>query len=51
MLRFENLDVWKRDTALCVVMWRYFTGFKDFGFRAMESVTSTRKKPAVGFLS
>jgi hypothetical protein len=51
MLRFENLDVWKRDTALYVVMWRYFTGFKDFGFRAMESVTSTRKKPAVGFLS
>ena len=51
MLRFENLDVWKRGTALCVEMYRYFSGVKDFGFRDQitRSALSVPSNIAEGF--
>ena len=51
MLRFENLDVWKRGTALCVEMYRYFAGLKDFGFRDQitRSALSVPSNIAEGF--
>ena len=51
MLRFENLDVWKRGTALCVEMYRHFSGVKDFGFRDQitRSALSVPSNIAEGF--
>ncbi|WP_290522421.1 four helix bundle protein [Alcanivorax sp.] len=51
MLRFENLDVWKRGSALCVEMYRYFYGHKDFGFRDQitRSALSVPSNIAEGF--
>ena len=32
-MRFEDLDVWKKASRLCVSVYRHFSGLKDFGFR------------------
>jgi four helix bundle protein len=33
VLRFEDLEVWKRSSRLCADLYRYFRDTKDFGFR------------------
>ena len=33
MLRFEDLDVWKRSSRLCVSVYKELINCKDFGFK------------------
>ena len=33
MTRFENLDVWKRSSRLCVEIYKGLASCKDFGFK------------------
>lgn len=50
-MRFENLYVWQRGTALCVEMYRYFAGHRDFGFKDQitRSALSVPSNIAEGF--
>jgi len=33
ILKFEDLEVWKRSSRLCADLYKYFQDIKDFGFR------------------
>jgi len=32
-MRFEELDVWRRSARLSAELYKYFVGFRDYGFR------------------
>lgn len=32
-MRFEELDVWQRSARLSAELYKYFVGFRDYGFR------------------
>jgi len=33
ILKFEDLEVWKRSSRLCADLYKHFQNIKDFGFR------------------
>ena len=33
IVKFEDLDVWKRSSRLCAELYKHFRDVKDFGFR------------------
>ena len=33
ILKFEDLEVWKRSSRLCADLYKYFQDIRDFGFR------------------
>jgi four helix bundle protein len=39
-MRFEELDVWKRGTRLCVEIYRYLRELKDYGFKDQITLSS-----------
>jgi four helix bundle protein len=51
MIRFEDLEVWKRSKCLCVEIYRALKDLKDFGFkdRITRSALSISSNIAEGF--
>ncbi len=39
-MRFENLDVWKRSSRLCVEVYKELTHCKDYGFKDQKHVAA-----------
>ena len=50
-MRFEELSIWRRSSALCVELYRYLRELKDFGFRDQitRSALSVPSNIAEGF--
>ncbi len=55
-MRFEEMEVWRRSTSLCIQMYRHFRECRDFGFkdqitRSALSVPSNIAEAMNGYLS
>ena len=50
-MRFEELSIWQRSSALCVELYRYLSELRDFGFRDQitRSALSVPSNIAEGF--